>query len=103
MENISVRGVSQPIEVFRVFIDEIENYNSRIRPDQIASENANKLAQDLHRLRGSAGFMGFMEILENAKLCEHALKINAPELPTMLSDLLADLNDLLAEIKQKIE
>jgi len=103
MENICVRGVTQPVEVFKVFIDELETYNSRIHPDQADSENSNLLAQHLHRLRGSAGFMGFMEILENTKICEQALKSNAPELPKLLSELLVDLNNLLHEIKQQIE
>ncbi|HMO17091.1 MAG TPA: Hpt domain-containing protein [Oligoflexia bacterium] len=114
MENFCIRGISQPKEVFQIFVQELETYlreivlpenHLQIREfsDITSFEPDNsQLVKTLHRLRGSAGFLGFAEILNLTISCEKALKNKSGDLYLLLEELKTNLSDLYLEINKQI-
>jgi HPt (histidine-containing phosphotransfer) domain-containing protein len=110
METLSIRGVSQPEVVFKALLEECEEilpvfleFLKKMKDPGFTIENDHSshvaLSQSLHRLRGSAGFMGLKETASLAKTCESALKENDSGLYDKLKELSSDIEALIKEIK----
>jgi HPt (histidine-containing phosphotransfer) domain-containing protein len=110
METLSIRGVSQPEVVFKALLEECEQilpffqeFVTMMEDPDFNLENVHqahlKLSQSLHRLRGSAGFIGLEKTASLAKACETALKGNDPSLHDQLKELSSDIEALIKEIK----
>jgi chemotaxis protein histidine kinase CheA len=113
METLEIKGTSQPKIVFEAFLEEcdgslehIESALTTLRQGShvlnLGTEIARNLSQSLHKLRGSCGFVGFLELCSLVKKCEHDFRSESPELAGSLDTLTISLTELITEIKSAL-
>lgn len=105
---IRIREAEQDKEVIEVLYEEITQCVS-LFDNAIALKNSESFFNDLdlsvqtsrklHRLSGSAGFIGLLEVHNSTKNCEKMFKENSSLFLNELEKLKIDLSLLLDEIK----
>ncbi len=115
MEILEIQGVSQPKVVFEAFLEECGSTILHLdavlsQPDisqpgsisAIPEDASRNLAQSLHKLQGSFGFIGLEAPRVVAKRCEQEFRSGSGQLSESLKELRSIIVQLTDEIQSKI-
>lgn len=108
MQNIEFKSISQPKELWEIFLEETSGHVSAFEVliadhEKIQSvEGSRALSHRLHRLKGSLGFIGFTTFSQKIKNCETLLIEKKSELLSSLTDILNELVELNSELANLI-